>query len=110
MPFLTPDNLDYLARGARRWLYGRFRGEAPVSLSAMLPPTRTDLRFGRYRTPRFRVGAIVQCSIRGEVRIVGVSSGPIPSPIGQTKRAKTLVIYGALERAIQKESSVAICH
>jgi hypothetical protein len=29
MPLLTPDNLDYLARGARRWLYGDLRNEAP---------------------------------------------------------------------------------
>lgn len=86
------------------------KDDSVKKLSTMLPPTRTDLRFGRYKTPRFRLGAVVLCSVRGEVRIVGVSSGRIPWPIGQTKRAKALVIYGALDRAIRKESSVAVCH
>lgn len=31
MPFLTYDNLDYLARGARRWLYGELRSMAPTT-------------------------------------------------------------------------------
>lgn len=31
MPFLTYDNLDYLARGARRWLYGELRSTAPTT-------------------------------------------------------------------------------
>jgi hypothetical protein len=31
MPLLTPDNLDFLARGARRWLYGDLRSEPPRS-------------------------------------------------------------------------------
>lgn len=29
MPFLTFDNLHYLARGARRWLYGELRSDPP---------------------------------------------------------------------------------
>ncbi|AMV18280.1 hypothetical protein [Planctomyces sp. SH-PL14] len=31
MPLLTPDNLLYLARGARRWLDGELRTEAPTT-------------------------------------------------------------------------------
>lgn len=71
---------------------------------------RSNLLFGPYKTPRFRLGAEVHCSLRGDVRIVGITAGRIPWPVGQTKRAKTLVIYGALERAIRRESAVAICH
>jgi len=29
MPLLTPDNLGYLARGVRRWLYGELRDSPP---------------------------------------------------------------------------------
>jgi hypothetical protein len=31
MPILTTDNLDYLARGARRWIFGDLRSEAPTT-------------------------------------------------------------------------------
>lgn len=48
----------------------------------MLPRTRFKLYFGPYRTPRLRLGAMVQDEVRGQVRI-GVSAGRIPWPIGQ---------------------------
>lgn len=76
----------------------------------MLLPSRVQLRFGRCKPPRYRLGQRVQCAVRGEVTIVGTSTGRIPWPIGKTLRAKSLVIYGPLERAIRRESAVAICY
>ena len=76
----------------------------------MLLPSRHELQFGPYKPPRHRLGQPAQCAVRGEVTIVGTTAGRIPWPVGKTLRAKSLVIYGALEKAIRKESSVAICH
>ena len=71
---------------------------------------RFKLHFGPYKTPRFRIGQTVLDQIRGEVRIVGITSGRIPWPIGQTKRAKTLVMFRSLVKALRNESAAAICH
>jgi hypothetical protein len=38
---------------------------------------RFKLLFGPYRTPRFRYGDVVFCEMRGEVKIVGLTNGPI---------------------------------
>lgn len=58
----------------------------------MSRPNRPD-PIGRYRTPKGRVGDIVQCAIRGEVRIVAISDGRIPRPIAQRpeERARGVV-------------------
>jgi hypothetical protein len=37
-------------------------------------------------------------------------SARIPWPVGKALRAKSLVIFGALERAIRRESNTAVCH
>jgi hypothetical protein len=76
----------------------------------MLLATRFDLIGKRYRTPRFRIGDIVTCSVRGEVTIVGISDGKIPWPIGKTHRARAPVVYKDLERAVRTESNQAVCH
>ena len=66
---------------------------------------------GTYRTPRFRIGAKVTCQVRGELRIVGVSEGRIPWPLGNGRRgARSLVVDGDLARAIRRESVSAICY
>lgn len=48
--------------------------------------------------------------VRGEVTIVGITDGKIPWPIGKTKRAKALVIFRGLAKAIRKESPTAISY
>jgi hypothetical protein len=66
---------------------------------------------GTYRTPRFRIGATVECAVRGELTIKGVTDARIPWPIGNSRRgARSLVVYGDLARAVQRESSSAICY
>ncbi len=58
-----------------------YRGAAtprPQLLRAMLPAViRYKLHFGPYRSPRFRLGAIIKDEIRGEVTIVGLTDGRI---------------------------------
>lgn len=71
---------------------------------------RFRLRFGPYSTPLFEMGQVVECSARGPVTIVGITSGKIAWPIGKTKRARSLVLYGDLERAVRNEAAQAICH
>jgi hypothetical protein len=67
---------------------------------------------GRYRTPRFRVGAKVTCEVRGELRIFGVTDAPIRWPVGAGARggAKSLIVCGDLVRAVRRESVYALCH
>ncbi len=71
---------------------------------------RFRLRFGPYSTPLFEIGDVVTCSARGQVTIVGITRGKIAWPIGKTKRAKSLVLFGDLERAVRNEAAQAICH
>lgn len=68
---------------------------------------------GNYATPAFEYGDVVVCERRGDVRIVGLSSAPIPWPIGQTLpkgRKRALVLYGDLVAAVKRESAEAVSH
>ena len=74
-----------------------------------MPAARYKL-LGKYRTPTFRYGQRVEDQRRGEVRIVGLSAGRIPWPIGQKRSARALVLYRDLARAVRRESVIAICY
>jgi hypothetical protein len=64
---------------------------------------------GKYRTPRFRYGDVVTCAILGDVRIVGLTNARIPWPKARSeKRARAIVLYGALAEAVKRESAQAI--
>jgi hypothetical protein len=65
---------------------------------------------GNYRTPRFRYGKAVWCAVRGEVEVVGLHDAPIPWPVGKRGRAKSLVVFKDLARAVRRESEVAVAH
>lgn len=70
-------------------------------------------RFGllaAYKTPRFKYGQIVVCEMRGEVEIVGLNDGKIPWPIGKKGRAKGLILYRDLVRAVRRESNQAVAY
>ena len=43
---------------------------------------RLQLRFGPYKAPKFEYGDSVQCQVRGDVVIVGMTDGLIPWPLG----------------------------
>jgi hypothetical protein len=75
----------------------------------MRPADRFRL-LGTYRTPRFRYGRTVRCEVRGEVEIVGLHEAPIPWPVGKKGRAKALVVFKDLARAVRRESEVAVAH
>jgi hypothetical protein len=66
---------------------------------------------GVYRTPRFRLGAKVNCLVRGELTTVGMTDARIPWPLGRRGPGpNSLVVYGDLARAIRRESVSAIGH
>jgi len=71
---------------------------------------RHKLHFGPYRTPRFRIGERVEDGRRGTVRIVGLSAGRIPWPIGQQGRSKAIVLYGGLARAVRLDANAAVAY
>ena len=43
---------------------------------------RLKLRYGPYRTPRFRYGSVKRCALQGDVKITGLGSERIPWPMG----------------------------
>jgi hypothetical protein len=71
---------------------------------------RHRLHFGPYRTPRFRIGQRVEDERRGLVRIVELSDGRIPWPVGYGPGGRSLVLYRGLARAVQRETSAAVMH
>jgi hypothetical protein len=72
---------------------------------------RFKLRFGPYRAPRYRVGHVVWDEYRGDVRVVRMSDGRIPWPIGQKgTRRLNLILCGDLVRAVKRESRIAVMY
>ena len=63
----------------------------------------------QYHTPQFYLGQRVTCLWRGEVVICGMTSAPIPWPIAKRGRARSLVLYRDLARAIRTEANVDVC-
>jgi hypothetical protein len=85
------------------------RSLSPKS-TTMTETTRHHLLFGPYRTPIFHYGDTVICEMRGEVEIVGLSSGRIPWLIGKRNKRWALVLCGALADAVRRESAVAVMY
>lgn len=78
---------------------------------AMHDRQRFKLRFGRYRTPRFKYKSIVWDEVRGFVEIVGVTDARIPWPLGKRHRAKpSPVVFRDLAKAVRNESNQAVAH
>lgn len=70
---------------------------------------------GEYQTPAFQVGNVVECAVRGSVKIVGVTAGRIPWPTakritGRKSATPAIVLFDCLVDAVQKESNQAVCH
>ena len=78
----------------------------------MATPKSARLHFGPYAAPRFRYGRKVDCEVRGEVTIVGLSDARIPWPLGRVhgSYSRGLIIYGTLGRAVRRESNLAVCY
>src|SRR5690348_728300 len=77
----------------------------------MTAAERTKL-LGSYRTPKLRYGDAVFCEVRGEVVITGLSKGRILWPVAKRPggRARALVVYADLAKAVSRESASAVCH
>jgi hypothetical protein len=73
---------------------------------------RFKLHFGPYAAPKYRLGMMVRCQIRGKVQVYATSDGCIPWPISKAgqRGAKMLVIYGGLAQAIRRESVQAVAY
>jgi hypothetical protein len=56
------------------------------------------------------VGRFLRCVIRGELRVCGMSDGPIPWPIAKQERfgKSMLVVCGDLVEAIRREAGTAV--
>ena len=59
----------------------------------------------KYVTPVMAKGAMVNCQIRGLVKIVGLSEGPIPWPTGERNGVQQLIVYEGLATAIRRETT-----
>jgi hypothetical protein len=69
----------------------------------------TPLLFGPYATPPVRAGDTVIDEARGAVRVVGLSSAPIPWPLCDAGRARAVpVLCGALADAVRREAALAV--
>jgi hypothetical protein len=71
---------------------------------------RFKLLFGPYKAPRVRVGKVVRCEVRGEVRIVGLSEGRIPWAVGIKGSNRALVVCKGLAKAVRRESAQAVAY
>jgi hypothetical protein len=61
---------------------------------------RYKLRFGPYRTPRFKIGEEVLCARRGRVKIVGISDALVVEGLAARKNAAFPRIGGSTNSAL----------
>jgi hypothetical protein len=74
---------------------------------------RFCLHFGPYRTPKCKVGKLLQCVVRGEKKVIALSDAPIPWPMTQHDAGygrPYLILCGDLVKAIRRESNLAVAH
>jgi hypothetical protein len=70
-----------------------------------------ELFHGPYACPRVRMGQKVDCEYRGrEVVVGGLSDGRIQWPYVRRRGARSLILFGALCRAVMLESEVAVAY
>src|SRR6476659_8840034 len=65
---------------------------------------------GPYVTPKYRIGQVVRCAVRGPVTVKSYTNALIPWPRGIARRAPSLIVCGELLRALRTESNLALCH
>src|SRR5262245_18477932 len=74
---------------------------------------RFRLVFGPYQTPAFKDGQFVHCELRGSVIVRGLTSGPIPWPLGKRRpgaRARFRIVTAGLVEALRREPAVAVAY
>ncbi len=73
---------------------------------------RFKLLHGPYTPPRYQLGKVLFCEIRGWCVVKAVTRGRIPWPM-VTPRGQSglsIALCGDLVRAIKRESNLAVCH
>lgn len=79
----------------------------------MTDDERFQLRFGPYKSPRFRYGTTVACKVRGECDIYELPDALIPWPMGRPHGARggnSLIVYRGLAKAVRKEAGIVVEH
>lgn len=71
---------------------------------------RYRLRYGRYKTPRFRYGRKVEDAAGNEYTIVGLHDARVPWPVGKRGSVRSIVLYGDLVKAVRREPAIAVMH
>lgn len=71
---------------------------------------RHKLHFGPYNAPRLRLGQEIECSVRGNVTVIGVSAGRIRWPLCRPHTVTALLVCGDLEKAVRRESAAVVAH
>ena len=74
---------------------------------------RVELLYGPYQAPRCKVGRLLRCRMRGQVRVGGITDAPIPWPRVRQLGGNgypSLILCGDLVRAVQLESATAVAY
>jgi hypothetical protein len=65
---------------------------------------------GTYRTPKVRIGQIVNCEVRGPLKVVKLSDSTIQWPWGGAGRGQlSPIVFKDLAKAVRVEAVVDIC-
>jgi hypothetical protein len=65
---------------------------------------------GTYRTPKVRIGQIINCEVRGPLKVVKIEDSPVQWPWGRMgKGPASPIVIKDLEQAIWTEAVVDIC-
>jgi hypothetical protein len=83
-------------------------GDAVVNCDGTSFTYAAELTAGPYVSPIAVPGVNVTCELRGMVKIVGLSSGPILWPIGLKDGERRLIIYKGLATALRNETAQAV--
>jgi hypothetical protein len=74
-------------------------------------PAEPRLVGGPYRTPRCKIGGILYDVLLGDLRVTGLTEGPIPWPVSMRRGGSPRVIVTPeLAAAVALESVLAITH
>jgi hypothetical protein len=76
----------------------------------MTDTDRFKLLHGPYATPRFRIGSVRACEVRGEVVVCGLTDARISWPVAKRGRARSILVTGGLAKAIRLESNQAVAY
>ena len=78
----------------------------------MKPELQSKLLHGPYVAPEVRVGQVLECELRGRLKVRRFSTGPLVWPMGhpggQDGGRHSYIVCGDLVRAIRSESSQAV--